>query len=357
MAQSLQKQLWFVEVDWDIKPLRDSPEDVFRFMGDLDGGGTGEALAGELPQGVMTMATRCYASSCSGDDRCYAPRCPFKTTPATFLQAASVEPPISTPSPMPLSDGGWTAELDPFIEQQLSEQQRNRQTILRQAIQSEAQYEADLTAMERLYIDGLRQHDVIRPARRREEFISAVFGNAMDLRDAARRVMEHFSIRKREQAPLVTTVGDIFLESAADFRLMYPEYTGNLPNAELVLKKELEENADFRLFSEKVVREHDRRYEIKHLITRPSAHLQKYPAILEALLGSTDPDSPDLDFLAEALATIRNLSALSQLRLFQASRGRGPASKLMWNDVVTEEQMNAMGKKEQKRQMCVQIWS
>jgi hypothetical protein len=235
----------------------------------------------------------------------------------------------------------------------LSAQQLERQSIIRKALEDEIQYEADLTAMDKLFIEGLRHANVIRPARRLEDFIVEVFSNVLDLREACRRLIDNFSIRQREQAPFISTVGDIFLGAATDFCLLYPDYTGNLPMAESVLKKELDENPEFRLYAERVVRENDRRMDIKVLITRPSTQLQRYPAVLEAILNKTDPDEPDYDFLVEALSSIRNLSSISQLKLFHASRGRGPAGKMQWFDLVPEEKRNLMEKKEQKRQMCV----
>jgi len=99
------------------------------------------------------------------------------------------------------------------------------------------------------------------------------------------------------------------------------------------------------------VRENDRRRDVKYLITRPSTQLQRYPAVLEALLNSTDQDDPDRDFLVEALSSIQNLSAISHLKLFHASKERGPAGKMQWFDLVPEEQRDLMEKSEQKRQM------
>lgn len=341
MAQSLQNQLWFVEVDWDIKPLRDSSDDVFRFMGELEGM-AGDALTGELPKGLMTMATRCYSPSCSGDSRCYAPRCPYRTPPATFL---TTRPPSPVPERQQRDD--WTDAIDPRLLRDLSPQQLNRQTIIRQAIQAEVQYEADLTAMYN-FVLGLREANVI-PFWRLETFITEVFGNAMEIRESCRRVIDHFSIRQREQAPLIRTVGDIFLEAATEFRLVYPEYTGNVPAAEEAVKKELEDNAEFRLFNERVVRENDRRRDIKYLIARPANQLQRYPAVIEAILNATDSGDPDRDFLTEALTSIQSLSAITQLRVIHATKGKG--NKREWFDLVSEDERNAMPKKEQKRQM------
>ena len=99
------------------------------------------------------------------------------------------------------------------------------------------------------------------------------------------------------------------------------------------------------------MRENDRRRDIKYLISRPSTQLQRYPAVIDAILNVTDEDDPDRDFLSEALASIQNLSTVSQLKHFHSSKGRGPAGKLEWHDLVTEDVRNTMHKKEQKRQM------
>ena len=99
------------------------------------------------------------------------------------------------------------------------------------------------------------------------------------------------------------------------------------------------------------MRENDRRRDVKYLIARPKAQLQRYPPVLDAILQCTESSEVDADFLAEALSSIQSLSTISQLKLFQASRGRGPAGKLQWYDLVSEEQRATMDKKEQKRQM------
>jgi hypothetical protein len=99
------------------------------------------------------------------------------------------------------------------------------------------------------------------------------------------------------------------------------------------------------------VRESDRRRDVRYLIARPKAQLQRYPPVIDAILQCTDPFEVDREFLSEALSSIQSLSTISQLKLFQASRGRGPAGKLQWHDLVPEDQRAAMDKKEQKRQM------
>lgn len=83
-----------------------------------------------------------------------------------------------------------------------------------------------------------------------EEFIDEVFGNLMDLRDCNRRLLEVMSVRQREEAPIIKTIGDIFLHVATEFREHYPLYVGRRYLADKRLSEELETNAEFRLFIE-----------------------------------------------------------------------------------------------------------
>jgi hypothetical protein len=73
--------------------------------------------------------------------------------------------------------------------------------------------------------------------------------------------------------------------------------------------------------------------------------------VLDAILSVTHADDPDYDFLIEAQSSIQSLSALSQLKLFHASKGRGTAGKMQWFELVPVSVRDTMEKKEQKRQM------
>ena len=81
-------------------------------------------------------------------------------------------------------------------------------------------------------------------------FIDEVFGNFYDVRRVNRQLLEVLNVRQREQSLVIQRVGDIFLEIATEFRLVYPVYVGHLPLAEKRLKEETERNHEFRLFLE-----------------------------------------------------------------------------------------------------------
>lgn len=83
-----------------------------------------------------------------------------------------------------------------------------------------------------------------------EDFIQEVFGNFFELRQCNRRLLDVMFVRQREQAPIIQRIGDIFLQAAAEFRMVYPVYVGNLPVAQNRIKEESENNAEFRRFLE-----------------------------------------------------------------------------------------------------------
>ena len=103
----------------------------------------------------------------------------------------------------------------------------------------------------KLFIKRLRKNDPeVIPPEQLDDFIDAVFGNVLDLRECNRRLLETMYVRQREQAPIIQVIGDIFLTAAVEFRLPYPNYVGHLPVAEKRMKDELEHNAEFRRFVE-----------------------------------------------------------------------------------------------------------
>ena len=81
-------------------------------------------------------------------------------------------------------------------------------------------------------------------------FIDDVFGNFHDVRRASNQLLEILNVRQREQSLVIQRVGDIFLQVATEFRLVYPPYVGHLPLAEKRLKDETEGNNEFRMFIE-----------------------------------------------------------------------------------------------------------
>jgi hypothetical protein len=76
IARSLQRQLFFYEVEWGDRLLQDGVEDVYMFLDDVEGGSDMAMQREELPTAVITLLTKCYSPSCSDEEPCYAYACP-----------------------------------------------------------------------------------------------------------------------------------------------------------------------------------------------------------------------------------------------------------------------------------------
>jgi RHO1 GDP-GTP exchange protein 1/2 len=92
------------------------------------------------------------------------------------------------------------------------------------------------------------------------------------------------------------------------------------------------------------------RMDLKHYLSRPSEHLQKYPVLLEAISRETVRRNPDIDFLSEAILAIKNLQTFAQLRTFQTAMNKGTPGKWDWNDLVPKEVLRTIPANEVQRQ-------
>ncbi|KAH7105901.1 Dbl-like domain-containing protein [Auriculariales sp. MPI-PUGE-AT-0066] len=348
VARSLQSQLFFYEVEWGGHTLTDSVEDVYMFLDDEVEGMSDGAPREELPTSVVTVLTKCYSASCTDGETCFAYACPRKAGAALLRQQ-------SLSSVAESSKPEWEQSMDPNLLQSLPESEVKRQGIIHKVISKEEQYVQDLDTVESLFIRGLRRHTpAVMTTDALQDFIEEVFGNILDVRECNRRLLEEMAIRKREQAPVVQWIGDIFLKAAQNFRKVYPVYVGHLPLAEKRVKEEQENNAEFRRFLEQCARHPDsRRLDLRHFITRPSEHLLRYPVLLDAILQETDRGNPDSDYLNQSIQAMRNLSSISQLWTFQNAMGRGNTGKLQWHDLVAPEVRETIQKKEAKRQAII----
>lgn len=72
--------------------------------------------------------------------------------------------------------------------------------------------------------------------------------------------------------------------------------------------------------------------------------------LLSAVLEKTEEENPDVDFLKEAIQSIKILYSYAQLRTFQMAMGKGAPEKWEWHDLVSSEFMKTLPKKEVKRQ-------
>ncbi|KAF9444873.1 Dbl homology domain-containing protein [Macrolepiota fuliginosa MF-IS2] len=301
VARSLQSQLFFYEVEWGDRVLQDDAGSVYMFIDEPQH----PPEAAEIPTGVVTVLTKCYSPSCGkfDDGPCYSYSCPRKG--------------LKHLSPDPQQDP-WPDPIPVDIIGSLTESEINRQTIIRKLLSKEGQYVHDLDLVESIFIEPLHNSGLSVSSGDLHAFIDEIFGNLIRVRDTNKRLLETLYIRQREQAPVITGIGDIFLDAAmTDFKEVYTAYIGHRPTAERLLREELEKNLEFRLFiencSRRQITRHGRllRPNFKHFLNWPVEHWQKYRILLKAIYKETDRSNPDRKFLAEAIKALNKLQTLA----------------------------------------------
>ncbi|OBZ74125.1 Rho1 guanine nucleotide exchange factor 1 [Grifola frondosa] len=170
VARSLQSQLFFYEVEWGGRLLQDGVEDVYMFLDDQEGASDARVEREELPTGVITLLTKCYASSCDEENPCYSYTCPRRKGALPLIS--------STEKDEEEDKDEWARTVPPELLETLPESEVNRQTIIHKLVSKEKQYLRDLDTVESLFIRGLQNANppVIRPSEI-DEFIEEVFGN------------------------------------------------------------------------------------------------------------------------------------------------------------------------------------
>ncbi|TCD64248.1 hypothetical protein EIP91_004317 [Steccherinum ochraceum] len=361
----LQLQLFFCEVEWGSHQIEDDISDVYMFLGDQD---DVRVEPQGLPSGVMPMLTGCYSTCCNDELPCYAYSCPKRkpvgASPTQALASNTDRPAVrhSTSQIVPSRSissadyqADWADNVPLDLLQALPAAEINRQSIIHKIITQNQQYIQDLNTVESLFIVPLRQADppIIRPSEL-EIFIKTVFSTILDVRACTKRVLDALVARQREQAPVINAIGDIFLEAATQFRVTYSHYLGHLPAAEKRVQEEMDSNVMFRVFVQQATRHPDaRRLELKHFLSRPSIHLQKSPAVLEAVYKACPKDHPDVEFLKEAVLAIRQVQNTALLCSFQFAMGKGSFAALDWTSFVAEEVLSNMPRREMKRQNII----
>lgn len=113
------------------------------------------------------------------------------------------------------------------------------------------EYVADLETMESLFVDGLRQADVLIIDRSRLEiFLDDAFHNYRSLLEVHSDLLEKLHDRQTKQHPHFGTVSDLLLDAALNWQDAYMEYVTHYPISKAKVQEEQQRNPRFAAFLE-----------------------------------------------------------------------------------------------------------
>lgn len=236
--------------------------------------------------------TGCYAPKLHESEtslRCYSHHC-GRTLKRINLHAQKLKP----------AEKGleWHEFYKVSKEQMESKDKKEvqRQNNLHEIVKSEDKFQENLDVLRVIYRDDLQtwQPPIINP-QKLPRFIQAVFGRV----EAVKKVnMDHLlaqlKYRQREQGPWVAGYSDIFREWIRRAKQVYLDYAAGFPNADYLVRKEMERNL---LFSQFLARAQQNplseRLDWRTFLFAPIARLQRYVLLLKEVLKHSYIDNEE----------------------------------------------------------------
>ncbi|KAH8924026.1 Dbl-like domain-containing protein [Atractiella rhizophila] len=364
IARYLQDGLFFHEVDWSGKTLRDGVDDVYIFDEDeqkfhmemgLGGGSSSspyaeeENILGELPTGVLTKLTNCYSPFCnrltsSGlPGACYSTTCPNRIAAGGLERAPSV---ISITSQLSeattvvdsLPGDSWRSTVPEEFINQLDATEIKRQELIFELISSEREYLADFDLIQSTIFEPLRTAvpPIIEPERI-VHFFEGILDCVLNIREHSKVFFESLLVRQREQTPLVRDIGAVILGAAVEWGELYIRYAKNLPFAINLVKIEKAKNEAFTDFvAEFDKRKDTRRRDLEAFQQVPIRRLLRYSLLVDQLVKDTPFDSPDREYLSQANDVIKEQCV--QMQDAQKKGEKEAKRQLNINELIEGEQ-------------------
>ena len=214
----------------------------------LEMGFTPIVLEGVLP---TLTGNGCYSTRCAttppGVGRCYSHLCS-----RTLVKKRSMAP-AALPSPTTGKATDWTSfwNLDAEFLRTLEKREIKRQNVIFEFIQAEEEYVTDLNTMlsfQRQLISGSSSGTPtpIIPNPRLDTITRTVFGNVKPILDwQTKKLMTPLRERQALQGPVVIGLGDIVLEWVRGCSLIYADYAGAYPQADILVREETSSNVLF----------------------------------------------------------------------------------------------------------------
>ncbi|EIN09591.1 CNH-domain-containing protein [Punctularia strigosozonata HHB-11173 SS5] len=265
-----------------------------------------------LPSGVFTLLTDCYSPTCSRDRLCYSIACPRRLEQQARLNMKpqpGLKKQISKESLGDLVEPGtlWIHSVPKEVVDSVSDQEKKRQEAINEVIYTERDFVRDMEYLRDIWINPLKQSDVI-PAHRRTDFLEQVFWNIHDIIAVNTRLRDALNKRQKQYA-VVERIGDILLDAVPHFA-PFVSYGAHQLYGKYEFEREKGSNPAFAQFVEMAERlPESRKLELNGYLTKPTTRLARYPLLLEAVLKHTPDDNPDKVALPQAVALVREFLA------------------------------------------------
>ncbi|EFP93449.2 uncharacterized protein PGTG_19252 [Puccinia graminis f. sp. tritici CRL 75-36-700-3] len=154
-----------------------------------------------LPCGVFTLLTDCYSPTCTRDRLCYSIACPCRLEQQARLNLKpkpGLQRSLSTESLSDLKEPGklWIHSVPQEVVDSVNDTEKKRQEAINECIYTERDFVRDLEYLRDVWIKPLQASNII-PEARRQDFLSQVFWNVLEVLSVNSRLCELLSKRQK----------------------------------------------------------------------------------------------------------------------------------------------------------------
>ncbi|GAA5960138.1 hypothetical protein JCM8115_002523 [Rhodotorula mucilaginosa] len=274
----------------------------------------------ELPTGVFTLLTDCYSPTCTRERLCYSIACPRRLEQQARLNlkreglsggledVKGLKRSDSIDSLILREPGSlWIHSVPQEVIDSTPDLEKKRQEAINEVFYTERDFVRDLEYLRDFWIKPLRTQNII-PEARREDFVTQVFWNVLEVYAVNVRLCELLN-KRQKQAHVVDHIGDIFLDLVPHFG-PYVKYGAHQLYGKYEFEKEKGSNPAFAKFVDETERlPESRKLELNGYLTKPTTRLARYPLLLDACLKHTSDDNPDKVALPKVIKLVREFLA------------------------------------------------
>ncbi|KAL8293744.1 hypothetical protein RQP46_000445 [Phenoliferia psychrophenolica] len=288
IARSLQRSLWFHEVDW---ADTFNEHGVYTFEGqDTD----------EVPTGVLTSLTPCLSPYCAkltaegNPTACYSYSCPNSARNQLRRQGSQLS--AHSTAEQPEQPDNWVTFVGKAVADATGKMEVKRQLNIFELIDGEEKYLNDLELVRKNFVEPLvaANPPIIAPERM-AGFLQSILLNVDEIRTHSRELLTALKARQAKN-PVVSGVGDILLEAALNWGPAYLAYLTEYPMA-----------ADFSRSSPLA------RVGFKSFQSRPTFRLLRYILLLQDIYKHTENNDEDRSAAEQAISVIQQQSKEANL--------------------------------------------
>ncbi|GAN06050.1 CNH-domain-containing protein [Mucor ambiguus] len=247
----------------------------------------------DMPNGVFTLLTDCYSSTCTVENTCYSVLCPRRFNQSQNSLYEENE------------DRLWINTVSKSLSNSLSTKEKRRQENIYELIYTEKDFVEDLLYVEKNWIKPLLTNDYIIPTDRRDDFVNQLFWNLPEIRENNALLLADL-LQRQQEHKIVYKIGDIFLKHVSDLFEHFIDYGSHQIISKYKLETERSANTAFAEFVQTTERAPaSRKLELNGYLTKPTTRLGRYNLLLREILKNTPENHPDCETIPKAMQLIQ----------------------------------------------------